>query len=108
MAVATRIRRRQSQRMLGDLGRGGGGTSPGRECRGVVELTSDLGGRLIPRQREGTGADDPAAKDARDPRVIAPPLLPQLQVKSRRQQRMGEANDAVVALDDARGDLGLE
>jgi hypothetical protein len=51
MAVVPRIPRRQSQRMLGDLGRGCGRASPGRECRGVVELTSDLGVRLLPRQR---------------------------------------------------------
>src|SRR3954469_16337780 len=94
--------------MLGDLGRGGGGAPPRRECRGVVELTSDLVVRLIPRQREVTGADDPVVNDARDPRVNPPPLLPQVPVESRRQQRMGEANDAVVALDNARGDRGLE
>jgi hypothetical protein len=55
-----------------------------------------------------TGTDDRIADDARDPRVNVPPLLPQVPVESRRQQRMGEANDAVVAFDDVCGDRGLE
>jgi hypothetical protein len=55
-----------------------------------------------------TGAEERVFDDSRDPSVYAPPLPAQVLVENRRQQRVGEANRPVLALDHARNDCRVE
>jgi len=94
--------------VLGDLGRDGWRAPIGRQSRRVVEDAGDAGVRRIPGQREVMGADDRVVDDARNALVNRPPLLAQVSVERRREQRMREANGAVLALDDVRDGCRLE
>ena len=88
MALVVRVRRRQPERLLGELGRDGRRAAIGRQPRGLVEHGGDIGIRRVPRKREVTGAEERVLDDAGDPRVNAPPLFPQVPVDDRRKQRM--------------------
>ena len=78
MTLVAAVRRRQPERLLGELGRDGGRAAIGRQPRGVVEHAGDLGVRRVRRQREVTGAEERVVDDAGDPCVNAPPLLAQV------------------------------
>src|SRR5439155_11213067 len=56
--VAVRVRRRQPERVLGELGGDGRGAATCRQRRSVVEDTGDVGARGPCRQREVTCADE--------------------------------------------------
>ena len=67
MALVALVRRRQPERLLGELGRDGRRAAIGRQPRGVVEHAGDVGVRRVLRQREVTGAEERVVDDLRDP-----------------------------------------
>jgi hypothetical protein len=97
------LRRRQPDRLLGELGRDRRYPALDRERRGVVERGGDLGVGRVRRQGEVAGAGDRVVDDRRDPPVHAPAPRSQVAVEDRRQQRVGEPNRAVLALDHVGG-----
>jgi hypothetical protein len=108
MVLVGPLRRRQPQGLLGELGRDLRRTAIGSQARGVVEDGGDLGVRLLPRQREMAGTEERILDDVREASVNGPPLVPQIAVEDRRQQRVGEADRPVLALDHLRGERRLE
>ena len=67
VALVARVRRRQPERVLGELGRERRRAAIGRETRGVVEHGGDAGVRRLRRQREVTGAEERVVDDAPQP-----------------------------------------
>ena len=67
MALIVSLRRRQPQRLLGELGCDRRRATVGRESRSVIEHSGDSGVRRILRQREMTGAKERIIDDLRDP-----------------------------------------
>ena len=65
-------------------------------------------GRVARRARGGGRGAIGSSTIARNASVNAPALLSQVAVENRRQQRVGEANRAVLALDHVRGDRRRE
>jgi hypothetical protein len=100
--------RRQPERLLRELGRGGGGAALDRQPRRVVENGGNFGVRRRRRQREVTGAEERIFHDSRDTFMDAPPLVAEAAVKNGRQQRMGEANRPVLPLDHMRDECRVE
>ena len=108
-ALVARVRRRQPKRLLGELGRDGRCAALGRERRGVVEHGGDSGvGRVARRARGDARGGAGRRRSARvvGERFVAP--SPRSEVENRRQQRMREANRAVLALDHVRGECRRE
>ena len=107
-AVVDPIRRRQPERLLCQLG--GLGQRAAIVCQrgGVVEQTRNVGVGRVGREREVAGAEDRVFDDLGDTGMNAPSLFAQVGVQNRRQQRVGEADHPVLALDHARGDRRVE
>ena len=108
-AVVKPTRRRQPECVLCQLGR----LQPTRRARVASAAASssrprDVGVRRVGRERDVAGGEDRVVDDLGDPGVNAPPLVAQVGVEDRRQQRVGEADHPVLALDHARGDRGIE
>jgi hypothetical protein len=74
----------------------------------VVEDSGDVCVRRVPRQREVSSAEERVFDDSRKASVNTPPLLTQVSVENRRQQRVGEANRPVLALDHLRDERRVE
>ena len=108
MALVAHVQRRQPERLLGELGRDGRRAAIAGQSRGVVEHNGNLGVRRVPGQREVARTEERVFDDSRDAFVNALPLLAQVLVEDRRQQRVGEANRPVLALDHVRGDCRVE
>ena len=106
MTLVARVLRRQPERVLRELGGDGRRTAIGRQSRRIVEHGGDVAVRRIPRHREVTGAQERVVDDSGDPRVHALPLRPELLIEHRGQERMGEANHPVLALDHAASTAG--
>ena len=82
-----------------------------RSCRqrgSVIEQARNVGVRHVGRERDVAGGEDRVVDDLGDPGVNAPSLFAQVGVQNRRQQRVGEADHPVLALDHARGDRGVQ
>ena len=79
MALVARLRRRQPERLLGELGRDRRRAAIGREPRGVVEHSGDVGVGRVRRRARGDGRGGAGRRRcSRDPRVNAPPLVAQV------------------------------
>ncbi|MFL6013184.1 MAG: hypothetical protein ACJ74P_02595 [Gaiellaceae bacterium] len=102
------VRRGQAERLLGELGRDSRRAAVRRQPRGVVEHPRDPGVRRVRREREMTGAQQRVADDSRETFVNAAPLFAQRLVEDGREQRVREANQPVLALDDMRGNRRFE
>ena len=103
-AVVNPIRRRQPERLLCQFG--GLGQRAAIVCQrgGVVEPTCNLSVRRVCRECEVAGAEDRVLHDLGDAGVDAPSPFAQVGVQDRRQQRVGEVDHPVLALDHARVD----
>ena len=99
---------RQPERELREFGGERRRAAISRERRGVVEHTRDLIVRRVGGQREVTGAVDRVFDHLGDPCVNASPLLAEGAVEDRRDQRVGELDHPVLALDHARRDGRVE
>jgi hypothetical protein len=108
MACIEFVGRRKTKSLLGELCSGGRRAAISGEFRCVVEHTGDHGIRRVGRKREVTGAEKRIFDEFGDARVNAPPLLAKVVVEDRRQQRVGEADRSVVALDHVRNDCCVE
>src|SRR5262245_16882362 len=97
--VVPRLGRRQSSRVFGELGCNRRGAAIARDPCCLVEHPGNLRVWRIARQREVTGAEDRIVDDRCDPRVNGSPLLAHRAVEERGQERMSEADDAVIPLD---------
>ena len=107
-ALVALVRRRQPKRLLGELGSDGRCAALGRERGGILEHGGGGGVRSVAREREVTRAEERVLDDLRNSSVNASSLVAQVEVENRRQQRVGEANRAVLALDHVRGDCRRE
>ena len=85
----------------------GGAALGGKDC-GLVELRRDVGVGLVTRERQVARTHDWVVDDLCDARMDTLALLTEVVVERRRQQRVREANRPVVALDDVRGQRGIE
>ena len=99
VALVAGVRRGQAERLVGKFGRESRCSAIGRETRSVVEHGSDARVRRLGRERDVTGVEERIVDDARNTLVDAAPLLSQVLVKDRGQQRVREANRPVLALD---------
>ena len=108
MHRVARVRRSQTQRLLGDLGGACRRATIGRKPGGVVEHSGDIGVGGIRRQREVAGMFERIVDDRGDAFVHAAALIPQILVEDRGQEGVAEANRAVVILDDAGAQGRLE
>jgi hypothetical protein len=99
MAFVVFVRRREPERVFEQFCCEGRRTTIGRQNRGVVEHTGDLGVRCVSGQRKVAGAEERIFDDFRDTSVDTCPPLAQVQVEDRRKQRVREANRPVLALD---------
>jgi hypothetical protein len=98
MTLVAPVHRRQPEGLLSELGRDGRSAAISSEPRAVVKNTCDVGVRFVSRKRKVTGAQERILDDFCDAPVNAPPLLAQVPVEDGRQQRVGEANRPVLAL----------
>ena len=98
----------QTERQLGELGGVGRGSAGGGVARSIVESRSHFRIRAVFREREMTGAREGVVQDRREPSVHPQPILAELLVEDRREERMRESDCAVVALDHLRDDGGIE
>ena len=107
-AIVVLVRRRQPKRLLGELGSDGRCAALGRERGGILEHGGGGGVRSVAREREVTRAEERVLDDPRNSSVNASSLVAQVEVENRRQQRVREANRAVLALDHVRGECRRE
>lgn len=108
MTLIAGVTWRQTERMFGELGRDSGRAAITGQSRGVVEHNGNVGVRRVPGQREVARAGERIFDDSRDAFVNALTRRAEILVEDRRQQRVGEANRAVLALDHVRGDRRVE
>jgi hypothetical protein len=99
MTVLATVRRRQSQCLLGKLGRDRRRAAVDRDPHCVVELSGDTFVRSVPRESKVASAEDRVIDDGCDTRMDAPALFAEIPIENRRQQGMGEANHPVRKLD---------
>ena len=103
-AVINPIRRCQPERLICQLGRLRRRAAIVCQRGGVIEPTCNLSVRRVGRECDVAGGEDRVVDDLGDTGVNAPSLFAQVGVQHRRQQRVGEADHPVLALDHARGD----
>ena len=101
-AVINPIRRRQPERLICQLGRLRRRAAIVCQRGGVIEPTCNLSVRRVGRECDVAGGEDRVVDDLGDTGVNAPSLFAQVGVQHRRQQRVGEADHPVLALDHAR------
>ena len=77
------IARRQAERLLRELGRGGRRTAISRQSRGAVQDVSDVGIGRTHRQSKVTRVQERVLDDSRNTAVNGPPLFAQLPVEDR-------------------------
>src|SRR5437868_694764 len=99
MPLLASFRRRQPERLLGKLGRKCRRATSGCQLRGVVEESGDVAVWRFHRQRQVTGAEERVFDDSGDASVNAPPLLAEVLVDDRRQERVDKTKRSVLALD---------
>ncbi len=97
--VRARVQR-QPDGLLRELGGDGRRATIVGESRGLVEGGGDIGVGRVLRKREVSGAEERILDDSRDPSVHAPPILSEILIEDRRQQRVGEADRRMLTLDD--------
>jgi hypothetical protein len=83
-ALVARGRRRQPNRLLGELGRDGRCAPLGRERGGIVQHGGDGGVRSVAREPEVTRADDRVLDDLRNSAVNASSPFAQVEVENKR------------------------
>ena len=107
-ALVLLLGRRQPEGLLGELCRQRRRAAFRFESRRTVEQKGDAGVGPFGRKREVTSARGRIVDDLCDAGMDAAPFLPEAVVEGCRQQWMGEPNDPVVTLDDARGDCSVQ
>ena len=98
----------QTERLLGELGGVGRGATGGGVARSIVESRSHFRIRAVFRESEMTGAREGVVQDRREPSVHPQPILAELLVEDRGEERMRESDRPVVALDHLRDDRSIE
>ena len=103
------LRRRQAERVLGELGRGDARTAPRRQLCGLLQHRGDLFIGPVGGKREVPGALDRIIDRRGKASVSSSPLfVRRLLVEDRREQRMRESELVSRKLDHLRCDRRLE
>jgi hypothetical protein len=106
--VLASLRRREPQRVLGELRGERARAALGCGPRGLVQDLGGVGVRGLCRQREMPRLHDRVVDDLGDPAMNTAPFVAEVGVENGREQRMCEAKRSVLALDDMCGERGVE
>jgi hypothetical protein len=100
--------RRKPQRVLGELGRERGSAASRRGPRSLVQHRGHLAVRSIRGQREVPRPDKRVVHGVGDSPVDTLPVVCEVCVEHRREQRVTETKRAVLVFDHIRRDGGIE